>query len=448
MEAAKGRIPLQKGYGSAESMKDEIPVGSPGKGVPRPDIPLWLLRTLSCFPLTGLLGVDHFYARSPFTGVLKFLLACCIIPCVILIVYPTPGESFIKAMGSFIIAITGCIFFSLWYIWDAVQVTAEGDRVVHYGMSLPFDLLHGIAQGMVIDKKTHYEASSSILDIMSRYFGWLFPAFSQYASGNSNGGHRLAFISLIGGLCAVFTVFKWRAWETAVTFGVFHWVLMIVASAHWFMMRVGYPEKSFEGLQKMLNYFNLLKQYKNDEMDKAIAITKVDFTGGRLYQPVRRVDYDKEDPEKDNPDPSQLPPIIGLPVFLYRLILTAITGISMLIANSSPLGVGVMAAQGAVAAATAQAQAAQAAQAQAQAAQAQVTAQAQAAQAKVATQAQAAQAKVAAQAQATQAKVATHVQKGGSRDDLSLSTESQILGATVFAIIGGGIIKSVVDSLV
>jgi len=38
------------------------------------------------------------------------------------------------------------------------------------------------------------------------------------------------------------------------------------------------------------------------------------------------------------------------------------------------------------------------------------------------------------------------IQKGGAKDELS--TESQILGAAVFAIIGGGIMKAVVDNLI
>ena len=38
------------------------------------------------------------------------------------------------------------------------------------------------------------------------------------------------------------------------------------------------------------------------------------------------------------------------------------------------------------------------------------------------------------------------IQKGGAVDELS--TESQILGAAVFAIIGGGVMKAVVDNLI
>jgi hypothetical protein len=442
-EAAKGRFPLQKDYGSAFSL--DAPDGSPGKGVPRPDIPLWLLRTLSCFPLTGLLGIDHFYVRSPITGLLKFLLACCIIPCVILIVYPTPGESFIKAMGSFLIAILGCIFFSLWYIWDAVQVTAEGDRVVHYGMSVPFDLLQGIAQGMITDKKTHYEASSSILDILSRYFGWLFPAFSQYAAGYSNAGHRLAFISIVGIVFALMITFKWSGWEYATTFGAFHWILMILAGVHWCMMRAGYPESSYSGLHKTLNYFNLIKQYKNDEMDKAIEIKKIDFSGGKLYQPVRHKDYDKINPEI-TPDlnMANIPPFVAFPVLIYRAIKMGIS-IAM---SMTPMGRAAAAAAATTQVVQSQVQAvqnqAQAVQNQAQAATAGAPILAPTVGLPLSIKAPPPSTK-APPPPSKRAKGLTP-QTGGAREELS--TESQILGATVFALIGGGIMKAVVDNLV
>jgi hypothetical protein len=79
-------------------------------------LPYWLLMTLSIFPLTGLLGLDHFMMRSPITGLLKIL-------------------SIIPLLG-------------FWYFYDIAQVIGEREFVEKHGMGLPFVGPQGIGAGM------------------------------------------------------------------------------------------------------------------------------------------------------------------------------------------------------------------------------------------------------------------------------------------------------------
>ena len=79
-------------------------------------LPYWLLMTLSIFPLTGLLGLDHFMLRSPITGILKFL-------------------SLIPLLG-------------FWYFYDIAQVIGEREFVEKHGMGVPFMGPQGIGEGM------------------------------------------------------------------------------------------------------------------------------------------------------------------------------------------------------------------------------------------------------------------------------------------------------------
>jgi hypothetical protein len=102
------------------------PTEGTGAFVPRPDRDLKTLQRLSW--LGGLIGLDHFYLRSPLTGLAKAL-----------------------TLGGFL----------LWYIWDIVQVYTEPERVLNRGLAAPMDTVVGIAQGMITDKPTHYTQKSN-----------------------------------------------------------------------------------------------------------------------------------------------------------------------------------------------------------------------------------------------------------------------------------------------
>ena len=110
MEVVKGRYPLSTNAGAARSW---VPTeeNATGRYVPRPDCSLSTLKWLSTIPLTGFLGIDHLYLRSPITAIAK-----------------------LATFGGF----------GLWYLWDALQVTTESERVLNYGLTLIGDIGTGI----------------------------------------------------------------------------------------------------------------------------------------------------------------------------------------------------------------------------------------------------------------------------------------------------------------
>lgn len=121
----RGKFQLRKeGCGCAA---DWVPRRDEDEGVyvPRPDCSLTTLKIFSIFG--GLLGLDHFYLRSPITGLVKMF---------------TLGGA------------------GLWWLWDLIQLFAESDRVLDYGMSAPLDILTGIGQGMITDKTSTYKTNA------------------------------------------------------------------------------------------------------------------------------------------------------------------------------------------------------------------------------------------------------------------------------------------------
>jgi hypothetical protein len=130
-ETVRGRYPLSKHISSAATW---APRDGEGAYVPRPDKTLGFLRILACF------GLDHLYLRSPITGVLKLGAMIALIGSLL-----APGPYKLGALVA-----------GLWYIWDIAQLWTEGDRVVTYGMNLPFDMRTGIGQGQITDTSTHY----------------------------------------------------------------------------------------------------------------------------------------------------------------------------------------------------------------------------------------------------------------------------------------------------
>lgn len=141
MNKVKGAIPLSTQVSSAQTW---TPKDGDYPNVPRPDIHrsnLWWWSALG-----GLFGLDHFYMRSPWTGLAKMF-----------------------TMGGI----------GLWWLWDWAQLTFEANRVTKYGMSVPFDLVTGIGQGMIYDgEPTHYKQKSS-------YSGWIFAALFGFLGADS-----------------------------------------------------------------------------------------------------------------------------------------------------------------------------------------------------------------------------------------------------------------------
>ncbi len=151
MEITKGRMPISTNVGAATALAPtdmqmpnpanpaEPMFTSPGKYVPRPDRNINTTLLLSI--VGGIIGLDHFYVRSHTTGLLKMFTA-----------------------GGFF----------LWWIWDILQLWLERDRVLMYGLTTPFDMSTGIAQGMFVNGDTHYSQRSSFsLWLMLIVFGFL-----------------------------------------------------------------------------------------------------------------------------------------------------------------------------------------------------------------------------------------------------------------------------------
>ena len=101
-------------------------------GVTRPDINRADLWWWSMFG--GLLGLDHLYMRSPWTGIAKMF-----------------------TFGGF----------GLWWLWDWMQIWLEPKRVATYGLTAPFDLITGIGQGMI------YEGDNTSYSTKTSYGFWV-----------------------------------------------------------------------------------------------------------------------------------------------------------------------------------------------------------------------------------------------------------------------------------
>jgi hypothetical protein len=133
---------------------DPLPGPSVGTHVPRPDRTIGTLSWLS--PLLGLFGVDHFYLRSPKTGLAKLLT--------------------LGGLG-------------IWWIWDWVQIWAEPKRVQTYGLSAPFDIFHGIAQGMITDSSKYQPERDFGIWMLMNLLG--FNGFALFYIGRYTQGMRM-----------------------------------------------------------------------------------------------------------------------------------------------------------------------------------------------------------------------------------------------------------------
>lgn len=220
----EGRYPLSDHISAAPAW---TPTEGDGAYVPRPD------KTLTGLRIASLLGLDHFYLRSPITGILKLILTSVMLSVAI-------GASGVSKIGALLLGI--------WYMWDLSQVLFEGDRVVKYGMTTPFDMQTGIGQGMITDGKTHY-AQRKNFGIWSfrTLFGFLgidalmskpalfirkivdFAAFAGFMHGiiisgawtSPTAGNVVGLVFLMI-FAAIFGTFVWTPWWAAVSSTIFN----------------------------------------------------------------------------------------------------------------------------------------------------------------------------------------------------------------------------------
>ena len=248
-----GYYPLQKGRGSAYEMVEDgnIPEPAVGPSVPRPDINITTVKWISTF--LGFFGIDHFYARSPVTGVAKLL---------------TGG-----GMG-------------FWWLWDILQLWTEQDRVLNYGMTAPFDLLTGIGQGMFTDQPSNYKQDvPSFVVSLAKIFGFM--GFYHMVAGETAPGIRMLIIGIVGivigyGLIdMIFSIIYNRNYWLIISvffllipFSLFIGNVVMELASYGLIDTEGSSVKTFEN--KILNYFNHGPGDNQDRKDITIHAIKED----------------------------------------------------------------------------------------------------------------------------------------------------------------------------
>ncbi len=153
------------------------------------------LAFLSVFPLTGLLGLDHLYLRSPASAILK--------------------------------TIFNVITFGMWYLYDAAQILSERDLVEKYGYSYPIVGPTGLgaeilAKGETEEADAEEPVGPSPWRFLALCVFALLPipfGLEYFAVGDTWGGVTkiisnfswsfgiLQFFSLLSGLYLIFRVF-------------------------------------------------------------------------------------------------------------------------------------------------------------------------------------------------------------------------------------------------
>ncbi len=153
------------------------------------------LAFLSVFPITGLLGIDHFYLRSPSSGLFKLIMN-------------------ILTLG-------------MWYLYDAAQILSERDLVEKFGYSYPIVGPTGLGAGILAKGETEEsEAEEPIGPSPWRFIALcifaLLPipfGLEYFAVGDTWGGITkvlsnfswtfgvLQFFSLVSGLYLIYRVF-------------------------------------------------------------------------------------------------------------------------------------------------------------------------------------------------------------------------------------------------
>ena len=129
-----------------------------------PWYPYWTLIIISIFG--GFFGMDHFWLRSPTTGVLKILVN-------------------ILGLG-------------IWYIYDMIQIIGDQNNVMNYGLTAPIVGPLGIGAGMFVDNQPNEPTSKSPLRFLAYLALVCLPfGFDFFIAGDSNGGFARFLTSLI-----------------------------------------------------------------------------------------------------------------------------------------------------------------------------------------------------------------------------------------------------------
>ncbi len=151
-----------------------------------PNADFSVLAILACFPLTGLVGLDHHYMRSPMTAALKTVLN-------------------IFTLG-------------MWYFYDMGQVLSEADHVKKYGYSLPMFGPIGLGAGLFPQKSGEYPKGPS-------------PARFMLYSVAATLGSAFGLDHLVAGDFSGFMakIFALPIWILFLWWNPFYWVAMLCA---------------------------------------------------------------------------------------------------------------------------------------------------------------------------------------------------------------------------
>lgn len=133
-----------------------------------PPVPLWLYRCIAIFPITGIMGLDHFLLGSHFTGILKLFINSI-------------------SLGS-------------WYAYDIVQVLYPSN-IKEHGLQVPFLEMGSIGKGRVDETPISVMSKHTKLWIMISFialFGSLYFITSFFVTSATDvGSTALRWISIL-----------------------------------------------------------------------------------------------------------------------------------------------------------------------------------------------------------------------------------------------------------
>jgi hypothetical protein len=249
-------------------------------GIPRPNVNLIGLRFFSAFG--GLLGLDHFYANSPATGLAKML-----------------------TLGGI----------GLWWVWDNLQLWLESDKVLNYGMMPLFDsnLFHEpVAQGMIVDGATGYESTQFSLWAFSELFLSLLGVNQIFLGKFGLFLFHLVFLVVIP-LAIFLPIYFASGWTTSLivlvaVYGSVFWLGHIFMWLERIIRIVSRPDKLFAGggddngipmassISKYVNLFASMTGFETAETSRYTGQTGDEMR--KLFR-IRAREHETSDPECD-----------------------------------------------------------------------------------------------------------------------------------------------------
>lgn len=238
-ETVAGRFPLSNNFGA---VRNWVPTGDgeTGQYVPRPDASLATTRLLATF------GLDHFYLRSPATGLWKVISVIAAIG--VFAATSLPGPVRYLLGGSF----------ALWWMWDLLQLFGEGSRVMNYGMMPPFDLplFDPVGQGMISDDEIKYKKSYSSVWLLTELLSIL--GLNQIARGKValGGFYVLAFLVPV-----IFIAIRFTKWPDMTDLSRFFLLLFASVYAYFGVAHVG---TWFVNLGRLLTETNKIMEKSED----------------------------------------------------------------------------------------------------------------------------------------------------------------------------------------